>query len=81
MTKHTEGRKRAIRTHVHKPAITKPEGLAVVEEWLPAGSPQRMTAEIAAAAVGALIAAAVLGVGPAALAGTAGYVMYRETHR
>jgi len=82
MTKHTEGRKRAIPSHVHKPAI-KPvkEGLPFVESYLPAGSPQRTAAEIAAAAVGALIAAAVLGVGPAALAGTAGYVMYREAHR
>lgn len=82
MTKHTEGRKRAIPAHVHKPAVrTKPEGLALVDSYLPAGSPQRVAAEIAAAAAGALIAAAVLGVGPAALAGTAGYVMYRETHR
>jgi len=79
MTKHTEGRKRATPAHVHKPAIKPAEGL--VESYLPAGSPQRTAAEIAAAAVGALIAAAVLGVGPAALAGTAGYVMYREAHR
>lgn len=82
MTKHAEGRKRATPVRVHKRAV-KPvnEGLARVESYLPAGSPQRTAAEIAAAAAGALIAAAVLGVGPAALAGTAGYVMYREAHR
>lgn len=82
MTKHTEGRKRAVRAHVHKPAIVPAkEGFPLIESYLPAGSAERTAAEIAAAAVGALIAAAVLGVGPAALAGTAGYVMYRETHR
>lgn len=79
MTKHAEGRRRAAPAHVHKPAVKPAEGL--VEAWLPEGSTQRTAAEITAAAAGALIAAAVLGVGPAALAGTAGYVMYREAHR
>lgn len=82
MTKLTEGRKRAMPRHVHKTAITPGKnGFAMVENYLPAGSPQRATAEIATAAVGALIAAALLGVGPAALAGAAGYMVYRETHR
>jgi len=51
---------------------------ARVESLLPAGSPQRAAADIAAAAGGALLAAATLGVGPAALAGAAGYLAYRE---
>lgn len=54
---------------------------AMLESYLPAGSPKRTVAKIAAAAGGALIAAALLGVGPAALAGAAGYLIYRETHR
>jgi len=48
-----------------------------VESLLPTGSPQRAVADVAAAAGGALLAAAVLGVGPAALAGAAGYVAYQ----
>jgi hypothetical protein len=51
---------------------------ATVESLLRVGSPQRVTAGIVAAAGGALLAAAALGVGPAALAGAAGYVVYRE---
>ena len=54
---------------------------ATVESLLPSGSPQRAAAGIAAAAGGALLAAAMLGVGPAALAGAAGYLVYRETNR
>jgi hypothetical protein len=48
-----------------------------VESLLPTGSPQRAAVGIAAAAGGALFAAATFGVGPAALAGTAGYLAYR----
>jgi hypothetical protein len=48
---------------------------------LPAGSPQRAAAGVAAAAGGALLAAAALGVGPTALAGAVGYLVYRETRR
>lgn len=55
--------------------------MSMVESYLPPGSRQRAVAKIAAAAGGALVAAAVLGVGPAALAGAAGYLVYRETHR
>jgi len=51
---------------------------ATVESLLRIGSPQRVTVGIVAAAGGALLAAAALGVGPAALAGAAGYVVYRE---
>jgi len=54
---------------------------AILRSYLPPGSPERSVAKVAAAAGGALIAAAVLGVGPAALAGAAGYLVYRETRR
>jgi hypothetical protein len=54
---------------------------AKVESLLPAGSPQRTAVGVAAAAGGALLAAAALGVGPAALAGAVGYLVYRETRR
>jgi hypothetical protein len=77
MTK-TVARKTEARLHK---APAKHDGLTMVESYLPAGSPQRTAAEIAAAAGGALIAAALLGVGPTALAGAAGYLVYRETHR
>lgn len=56
-------------------------GLATIESFLPTGSPQRAVVGIAAAAGGALIAATVLGLGPAALAGAAGYIAYREISR
>lgn len=65
---------------MHKAAAKDIEdGFAAIEAYLPSGSPQRAAAGIAAAASGALIAAAVLGVGPAALAGAAAYLVYRET--
>jgi len=80
MTKLTEARKRPTSGHLHKAVAHGKEGFTI-ESWLPAGTPQRTTAEIATAAGGALIAAALLGVGPAALAGAAGYLVYRETHR
>jgi len=73
-------RKSATSGHLHKAGIVHGKDGFAVESWLPAGSPQRTTAEIVAAAGGALIAAAVLGVGPAALAGAAGYLVYREIH-
>jgi len=78
MTKHTMGRKREPGAH-H--AITKVErgGLGMIESYLPAGSTERTVAGVAAAAVGALLAAALLGVGPVALAGAAGYLVYHET--
>jgi hypothetical protein len=80
MTKETTGRKSTKSGNTKKVAIRKrKEGFATVESYLPAGSPQRAVAGIAGAACGALLAAAVLGVGPAALAGAAGYVVYHET--
>jgi len=81
MTKLTTQARKRPTGHLHKAAITPGKEGFDVESYLPAGSPQRTTAEIAAAAGGALIAAALLGVGPAALAGAAGYMVYRETHR
>lgn len=81
MTKLTEARKRATSGHLHKTAIGKGKEGFAIESYLPPGSPQRTTAEIAAAAGAALIAAAAIGAGPAALAGAAGYLVYRETHR
>jgi hypothetical protein len=54
---------------------------ARVDALLPPGSPQRTAAGVAAAAGGALLAAAALGVGPVALAGAVGYLVYRETRR
>ena len=56
------------------------DGLAAIESLLPTGSWQRATVGVAAAAGGGLLAAALVGVGPAALAGAAGYVAYRELH-
>jgi len=55
------------------------DGYAAVESYLPTGSQQRAIGGVAAAAGGALLAAAAFGVGPAALAGAAGYLAYRET--
>ena len=62
----------------HKPAG---EVSAKVEDIFPVGSWQRMTAGVAAAAGGGLLAAAVVGVGPAALAGAAGYLAYRAMNK
>jgi len=79
MTRETVGKKRESARH----AVAKRDkgGLERVESYFPPGSPQRAAAGIGAAAVGALLAAAVLGVGPAALAGAAGYLVYREAYR
>jgi len=66
--------------HTIHHAVTK-NGSDLFESYLPAGSRQRAVAGITTAAVGALLAAALLGVGPAALAGAAGYVVYHEAHR
>jgi hypothetical protein len=50
---------------------------ARVDSMLPIGSWQRVAAGVAAAAGGGLLAVATLGIGPAALAGAAGYLAYR----
>ena len=80
MIKKTAGRKSPKLGNMHKAASKNgTDGFAAVESYLPAGSLQRAAVGIAAAAGTALLAAAVLGVGPAALAGAAGYLVYRET--
>jgi hypothetical protein len=58
--------------------MNRKDGAATVESLLPAGSAERAAVGIVAAAGGALLAGAALGLGPAALAGAAGYVAYRE---
>jgi hypothetical protein len=50
---------------------------ATIGSMGPPGSPERVAAGVAAVAVGALIAGATLGAGPAALAGAAGYLAYK----
>ena len=80
MIKKTAGKKSTKSGNLHKAASIRPKhAFAAVESMLPAGSKERTAAGIAAAAGGALLAAVVLGVGPAALAGAAGYLVYRET--
>jgi len=61
------------------PAVSS--GFATIEYFLPTGSPQRTVVGVTAAAGGALIAAALFGFAPAALAGAAGYLAYREISR
>ena len=56
-------------------------GWTAIESYLPAGSTERTAAEIVAGMGGVLLAAGLIGVGPTALAGAAGYLVYRETHR
>lgn len=78
MTKATVGRKREPPKH-HAIAKVDKDGLAMIATYLPEGSTERKVATVGAAALGALLAAALLGVGPAALAGAAGYLVYHET--
>jgi len=52
-------------------------GFETAESLLPTGSWQRVAVGVAAAAGSGLIAAAMVGVGPAAIAGAAGYLAYR----
>jgi hypothetical protein len=78
----TRKRKRAKAGNVRKGARKNgTEISAGVDSLLPPGSPQRTAAGVAAAAGGALLAAAAVGVGPVALAGAVGYLVYRETRR
>ena len=64
---------------IHKTAHKSAEEVsAKAEALLPSGSWQRVVVGVAAAAGGGLIAAAMVGVGPAALAGAAGYLAYRK---
>jgi len=80
MIKETVGRKRTKPGNRHRAAPRSgKDTLAAIESYLPAGSPERTTAGIVAAAGGALLAAALFGAGPAALAGAAGYLAFRGT--
>jgi len=82
MTKTTTRRKNMLPSHTHKATGNGIEkGLNMIGAYIPAGSPQRTAAEIVAAMGGALLVAAAIGVGPTALAGAAGYLAYRETHK
>jgi hypothetical protein len=75
-------RKSAKSADMHAAASKNGEGVfATIESLFPTGSPQRASASIVAAAGGALAAAALFGVGPAALAGGAGYLAYRASGR
>jgi hypothetical protein len=76
MNTETAGR-HAKASHVHKGAHHHLDATETVESILPTGSWQRVAAGVAAAAAGGLIAAAAVGVGPASLAGAAGYLAYR----
>jgi len=80
MTKKTAATKRESASR-HAIARGNKHGPALVESYLPAGSTERTVAGVASAALGALLLAALIGVGPAALAGAAGYVVYHETAR
>ena len=51
--------------------------MATAEALLPTGSWQRLTVGVAAAAGGGLLAVSMLGAGPVAIAGAAGYLAYR----
>ena len=79
MTEEKAGKRTSAKSdNEHKAAS---DGFAIVGSFLPTGSPQRAAVGIAAAAGGALAAVAMLGLGPAALAGAAGYLVYREIYR
>jgi hypothetical protein len=81
MIKKTAGRRKSTKSgNLHKAARKKVKARSArVASLMPTGSPQRTASDIAAATGGALLAAATIGVGPAALAGVAGYIAYRET--
>jgi hypothetical protein len=89
---HTEGtmnRTAATQRHAEKPrkpAPTQAETtrLETAEHQLSTYMEEhewpRLTAGVAAAAGAGLLIASVIGVGPAAIAGAAGYLAYRELH-
>ena len=80
MIKKTAGKRKSAKSgNMHKAASKNGnDAFAIVDAYVPTGSPQRAVAGIAVAAGGALLAAAMFGAGTAALAGAAGYVVYRE---
>jgi len=60
------------------PRAAKSGGIAKVGSLMPEGSWQRTALGVAIAAGGGLVATALIGVGPVAIAGAAGYLAYRE---
>jgi hypothetical protein len=76
MNKETAGQSEKT-SSINKARKQVKEVSAKTETLLPTGSWQRMAVGVAVAAGGGLLAAATLGVGPAALAGAAGYLAYR----
>ncbi len=85
MVKEKAGKRKSVRSGNMSAAASKrvvDDGLATtVESLFPTGSPQRVAAGVAVASGSALAAAALFGVGPAALAGVAGYLAYRAMGR
>ena len=80
MNKHTAGQNEKSGNGQKSTQKSDKHGVATIESiesLLPTGSWQRVAAGVAAAAGGGLLAAAMVGVGPAALAGAAGYLAYR----
>jgi hypothetical protein len=76
MNTETAGR-HAKASPVHKGTHHHVDASATVDSILPIGSWQRLAAGVTAAAAGGLLAAAMVGVGPASIAGAAGYLAYR----
>jgi hypothetical protein len=65
------------KSHTPKASKYGKEGLARAEALLPDGSWQRTAVGVAAAAGGGLLAVALVGAAPAAIAGAAGYLAFR----
>lgn len=64
-------------SNINKARKQAKEGFGIADSLLQPNTWQRTTLGVAAAAGGGLLAVAMLGVGPAAIAGTAGYLAYR----
>jgi hypothetical protein len=59
----------------------KEDGIAKVENMLPEGSWQRTALGVTAAAGSGLLLVSLIGVGPVAVAGAAGYLAFRELRK
>ena len=78
MTKQTAAKRRSAKSASLRAVVNRnvKVGLATVDSYLPPGSPERAAVGITAVAVGSLLLAAKIGVGPTALAVAAGYLAY-----
>jgi len=76
MNKATSGHSERI-GNINRARKQEKEGFGITDSLLQPNSWQRTTLGVAAAAGGGLLAVAMLGVGPAAIAGAAGYLAYR----